>query len=279
MLIWHRGAIIPANNLRVEVADSAFEHGLGLFETLRAAQGHPLWLGRHLERMSNSARALGLPTLTADDLPDEFAIRELLQADSRTDALIRITRTGGGAVAPTLWVRTGPMPLEIPEPGATIVEASFRVDCDDPLARHKTLNYWARRIAYDRALEQGGHEALILDGFGRPCEGSRTNLFLVLGESIVTPPLTSPIVPGLMRRAVIECAVEIGLHVCETPLSQEDLRGCSEVFLTNSVRGIIHVARLIGTVNRRLSGDLATVALLRRALTDSWLEASEGGRL
>lgn len=279
MLVWHRGHIIPADSLRVEVADSVFEHGLGLFETLRASQGRPLWLGRHLERMARSAQVLGLPPLTVNDLPDERSIQDLLQADSRTNALVRITRTGGGAVAPTLWVRTGPLPLDIPKLGATIIEAPFRVDCDDPLARHKTLNYWARRIAYDRAVEQGGHEALIFDRRDRPCEGSRTNLFVVNGDTVVTPPLTDPIVPGLMRRAVIESAVEIGLRVVEASLSQDDLRNCSEIFLTNSVRGIIPVVRLMGTVDRRLSGDFPTVALLRQTLTDASFEEPERSQL
>src|SRR5262249_51940584 len=76
-------------------------------------------------------------------------------------------------------------------------------------------------------------------------EGSRTNVFLFRDGALVTPSLDGPIVPGIMRGLVIELARGIGLDVWEEKAMTEPwLEGASEVFLTNSVRGIIPVARV-----------------------------------
>ncbi len=75
-MIWVGGAVVPDDALRISVTDRTFEHGLGLFETLRTWNGHAPLLDRHLARMTGSARALGLP-LDPDALPDAGAVAAL----------------------------------------------------------------------------------------------------------------------------------------------------------------------------------------------------------
>ena len=60
-MIWVDGKIVDDNELKISASDRAFEHGLGLFETLRTWHGGAPLLERHLDRMERSARALGLP--------------------------------------------------------------------------------------------------------------------------------------------------------------------------------------------------------------------------
>ena len=126
--------------------------------------------------------------------------------------------------------------------------APWPIVYDDPLARHKSLNYWSRRLAFEEARRRGADEALFSTPDGRIWEGSRTNLFLVRDETLWTPGLEGPIVPGIMRGLVLELAPALGLAIREGDLSGHDLDEAEEVFLTNAVRGIIPVARASGRV-------------------------------
>lgn len=245
-MIWVAGRIVRDDELSVSVLDRTFEHGLGLFETLRTWNGKAVLLDRHLGRMRNSASALGL-SLDPISLPNEQAVSWLLDAEQIDgDAMLRIVASGGLSVASNsvVWMRALPLPPPLAHHhGAQICLGDWPVFHNDPLARHKALSYWTRRLAYDRARSMGFDESLSMASYWTCWEGSRTNLFMIEGDSLVTPSTKGPIVPGVMRAFLLECAAEIPLNVVQTEeLTHERLRDAHEVFLTNSVRGIIPVA-------------------------------------
>ena len=251
-MIWTCGEIIADEALRISVLDRTFEHGLGLFETFRTWEGHPTLLDRHLERMSHSSRALNLG-LKADDLPDKAAVDRLREANGvpvRQDVRVRITLTGGiltgsaPGYSPTLWMATGPLPYPTRIGGARILR-SILVDPDDPLIRHKTLNYWRRRIEQDRSANDFADEVLCVTPDRLICEGTRSNLFLVSAGRLITPGTNGPLLDGVMRRVVIERARYCGIKVVEGPVSLDAIALADEAFLTNSVRGILPVSRLL----------------------------------
>jgi branched-chain amino acid aminotransferase len=244
-LLWIEGRIAPENELAILVADRTFEHGLGLFETLRTWDGRPALLGRHLARLARSADALGLP-LDPASLPDAEAVAALRRANGDgKDVLVRITLSGGGdgGEAGSLWMRTAPLPPPPPAGGVALAPAPWAISAGDPLARHKTLNYWSKRLAHGRGREQGADEVLLATPDGRVWEGSRTNLFLVRGDALLTPGLDGPVLPGVMRAVVLEMAEGVGLSPREGDVTAADLDAADELFLTNSVRGIVPVGR------------------------------------
>jgi branched-subunit amino acid aminotransferase/4-amino-4-deoxychorismate lyase len=251
-MIWTRGELLPDDALRVSVLDQTFEHGLGLFETLRTWNGHPTLLGRHLERLRRSARSLGLP-LESDQLPDARAVTAIADTSRFApgeDVRIRITLSGGLATGggdshrSVLWMAAGPLPPPSWARSA-IIEESILVDPADPLARHKTLNHWRRRIEYSRAVESGADEVLCLTPDGTVCEACRFNIFLVEGQCLLTPGIDGPLLAGIMRRVVLDRARRLGLEVSERRVSRESLAGADEAFLTNAVRGMLPIARLL----------------------------------
>jgi branched-subunit amino acid aminotransferase/4-amino-4-deoxychorismate lyase len=274
-MLWARGEIIRDDALTVSVLDRTFEHGLGLFETFRTWNRHPTLLHRHLERLTKSARALGLP-LEPGQLPDSRAVVDLIAASRHVlthgqDARVRITLSGGLATTPPsgshLWMTVGPLPPPHPRPGL-IISKSFEVAADDPLARHKTLNYWRRRIAYAEAIVAGTDEILCATHDGCICETSRSNIFLVEGGRLYTPSLDGPLLPGVMRQVVVEKAGESGLKVEEVSLPVERIKRADEAFLTNSLRGVLPVAQLVGV-------ELQAPGRITRQLWDCvlpWLE-------
>jgi branched-subunit amino acid aminotransferase/4-amino-4-deoxychorismate lyase len=261
-MIWAEGRIIADDVLKVSALDRTFEHGLGLFETLRTWNGRAPLLDRHLSRMARSARALGVP-IDSVRLPDADEVAELVEASRLGgNVLLRITLTGGrsesgGAV---LWVRAAPLPPPTRRGGARVTVGDWVVNAGDPMTRHKTLNYWSRRIAhesarrcgFDEVLSLGSHlgpDGTVLGAGGTVWEGNRTNLFAVKNRSLFTPTTKGPIVPGVMRQLVLDRAVDLAFETVGDggSLTLRHLRAADEVFLTNSVRGLIPVARVMAT--------------------------------
>ncbi len=277
-MIWVHGEIIADDALRISVLDRTFEHGLGLFETFRTWNGHATLLHRHLERLSRSAVALGLP-LESSQLPDAAAVFQLIEANrplltDAEDVRLRLTLSGGVATTPlsnsVLWMTAGRLPPPIPEPGVVITQY-IQVNADDELSRHKTLNYWRKRISHAQALENGSHEVICVTPERAICEATRANVFLVKGDRLSTPGLDGPLLPGIMRKLVLERASRIGIEFEEGSLSIERLFSVDEAFLTSSLRGIVPIARLMdhelsapGPVTRQLQDELS-----------AWLSSSE----
>ena len=138
----------------------------------------------------------------------------------------------------------GALPAPLPQSGA-VIRQSIQIADDHPLARHKTLNYWRMRIAYDAALAARSDEVLCMTPAGLLCEGTRSNLFFVFGRRLVTPSADGPLLPGIMRRLVIEHAGRVGLQTVEAPLPLEEVATADEAFLTSSVRGVAPIAALM----------------------------------
>ncbi len=262
-MIWVRGRIVPDDALAISVLDRTFEHGLGLFETLRTWKGQPTLLPRHLERLTHSAAELRLP-LDRKALPDRKAVRDLLAADGRdTDAILRITLSGGisEASGSTLWMRSFALP---PAAAVDMILGPASPARTDVLARHKTLNYWQNRIAYESARSGGFDECVTISPDGSLWEGSRSNLFVVMEDQILTPPNAGNVLPGIMRGVILERGTRLGLEIREGSLSLLDrLLRPEEVFLSNSVRGIMPVRQwgdahfpAPGAVTRRLWDDI-----------------------
>lgn len=269
-MIWYRGEIVADDALKLSVLDRTFEHGLGLFETLRTWNGHPALLPHHRQRMLDSASELGL-AIDPAQFPDARAVAALVRATQGAqrpgpslELRLRITLSGGTTRSEQpgahLWATAGPLPPPLPKSGA-VIKRSIEVAVDDPLARHKTLNYWRKRIAYESALADGSDEALCMTPAGLVCEGTRSNLFVVFGERVWTPSADGPLLPGIMRRLVLEQAARLGLETVEAALPIARLTTADEAFLTSSVRGVAPIAVLMqaqfaapGPVTSRLWG-------------------------
>lgn len=242
-MIWYRGQIMAEEKMRVDPRDRTFEHGLGLFETFRTWNGRASLIGRHRDRIRRSAESLGLD-FDPVELPDEEAVR-LLRGENSGDLRLRIVMSGGFEGRSTVWMTAGPLPPASKTGGARIDRSRF-ADPDDPLARHKTLNYWRQRIEQERAAAEGADEVLSVTPDGRICEGLRSNLFLVRKGRLFTPTTDLPILPGVMREAVIDRARSVGIEVVEGTIRIEEIADFDEAFLTNSVRGMLPVSRLLG---------------------------------
>jgi branched-chain amino acid aminotransferase len=222
------------------------DHGLlvgdGVFETLKVTESGAFAVRRHLNRLTRSAAALHLPA------PDHHQIREAIDAvlvdRDFPRGKLRITYTGGlgplGSEAaygpPTLIVALAPVD---PAPSLTsIVTAPWTRNEHGALAGVKSTSYAenVRGLAY--AAERGASEAIFLNTADDLCEGTGTNTFVVFGETVITPPLTSGPLSGITRELIMEWSA-----VQERELTLEEAKRADELFLTSSMRDIQGIER------------------------------------
>lgn len=124
--------------------------------------------------------------------------------------------------------------------------AEFRRDSQSPLSRVLTTNYLTNYMAKQEAMDTGADEALMENERGLLVEGSSSNIFVVMGRMLLTPPLKDGAVPGTTREAILELAPELGFEGGEWSINAGDLLQSREAFLTNSTLGIMPLTRLRG---------------------------------
>jgi branched-chain amino acid aminotransferase len=249
--IYLNGELVCGGEAHVPVSNPSFLHGVGLFETLRTYDGKPFRLAEHVERLRRSADRLNMPL---GDTPARIpaAVEQVLAANNLKSARVRITVTPPGSTdqphAVTLLVRAEEArgyPPELYERGMTVcVINRFRQSRHDPLAGHKTTSYFPRLLALRDAQDQHCGEAFWFTPENLLAEGCMTNVFVVRDGRLRTPPLDTPVLPGVTRAAVIELAHANGIAAEEAPCTIDDLLGAQEVFLTNAVMEIMPVTRI-----------------------------------
>jgi branched-chain amino acid aminotransferase len=235
--VWIGGTVVPPDEARVSVFDHGFTVGDGVFETLKVVDGQAFALRRHLERLRRSATGLGLEVPLSDDKM-RAAIDETLTTAGPSVGRIRVTLTGGLAplgsgragVAPTLVIAVSPQDPWGPE--TTAVTVPWPRNERSAVTGLKTTSYAENVVALSEAHKVGATEAIFGNLAGNVCEGTGTNVFVVLGGRLVTPPLLAGCLAGVTRALLLELLDEAE----EDDLPMAALAQADEVLLTSSVR-------------------------------------------
>lgn len=256
-IIYFNGHLVPRAEAKLSPFDHGFLYGYGLFETMRAYEGHIFRLDRHLTRLRCSAESLGLrPKLDAFDL--ENACVETLQANKLKDARVRLTITAGeGDMTPDLNTCSNltvlvaarnfvPLPPERYEQGFKAALSFLRRDSQSPLSRLKCTCYVSNILARMEAKAAGCDEAIMLNELGYIAEGSTANIFLVSKGELSTPSLESGILPGITREAVLEIARDLNIKTVERQVELRELSRAEEAFVTNSIIEVMPLTWLNG---------------------------------
>ncbi|WP_093801817.1 aminotransferase class IV [Streptomyces sp. Wb2n-11] len=250
MKLWVDGGLRDAATARVSVLDHGLTVGDGIFETVKATGGRTFALTRHLERLARSACGLGLPEPDLDEV--RRACAAVLEANPMELGRLRITYTGGlsplgserGDTGPTLVVALGEAGRR-PDSTAVITVPWTRNE-RGALTGLKTTSYAENVVALARAREEGASEALFANTVGQLCEGTGSNVFVVLDGQLFTPPVSSGCLAGITRALAAEWT---GAREADLPL--DVLERADEVFLTSTLRDVQAVHRIDG---RQLPG-------------------------
>lgn len=251
--------LVDVDKARVSVSDSGFLYGAGLFETMRSCNGVVFALDDHLGRLFRSAEALSIDS-SYDKQYITDAIYKVLKANKLSDARLRLTLTAGPMTAneeqrkSTLLITAAklrPYPAEYYKNGVMVVLCPFKQNPADPVYGHKTTSYLSRMIALDMARRKRAAEALWFTVDNRLAEGCISNVFLVKDSGLYTPPVATPVLPGMARKTVCRLAAESSMKLEERNLFIADLLGADEIFLTNVIMQVLPVCK----VERHTVGD------------------------
>jgi len=255
-LCWIDDSIIPAGQASVSVFDHGLLYGDGVFEGLRFYHGRTFMLEAHLERLEQSAAAIGL-VLPRNRQQITAAIESLVEAYPGDSGYLRLVVTRGpGSLGidprscnrPVLFIIADElrvMSVSDPSEGVSLHVAGTRrmpAQCLSP--EIKSLNYLNNILARIEANRAGMDEALMLNLEGFVSEGSVDNLFVVADGVLKTPPVSDGLLAGITRAVVIEVAAEAGIACEETSLRLEDLLQAEECFLTGTGAELIPVRQI-----------------------------------
>jgi branched-chain amino acid aminotransferase len=250
-LIYLNGRLIPRFEAKLSPFDHGFLYGYGLFETMRAYNGHIFRLDSHLTRLRCSAESIGLThsILTTEEGKQSLkaACMATLEANELKDARIRLTVSAGEGdmtpdsstcPSPTILITAQnlvPLPLEKYETGFKAVVSFLRRNSQSPLSRLKSTCYMENVLARTAARAAGYDEAIFLNEQGYLAEGSSTNIFLVSNGELITPSFESGVLPGITRDAFLEIARTSNIKATERWVELNELIKAEEAFVTNSI--------------------------------------------
>jgi branched-chain amino acid aminotransferase len=242
--VWLNGALLSANEARIDPADRGFTLGDGVFETLCAVAGKPAYLDRHLARLRHGASVLGI-VLQNTDSALEAALHDVAGGQ---DCALRLTLTRGpaprgvlpsGVVQPTILITAVPLPEPLP-PARVMISQATRRNEHSPLARIKSLNYGDSILARQEAARNGFDDALLLNTAAHLAEATAANVFLLLDNEWITPPVADGALPGIKRAMILAAG-----HAVEQRITYSDVTGAEAGVLINAL-GARHLAAIDG---------------------------------
>lgn len=246
--LWCNGQWLDALDFMTSPTDRGLLHGLGLFETILAIDGEPVFAERHIERFTSSCERLGWRLQVRDlreIMVELLALNDLASGRSR----IRLAISAGSGLVHDLALGTDHVvwmtAVFAPDPplAATVNLSPWVRNERSALAGLKCASYAENLIALEHAARLGFEETVFLNSAGQVCEAATSNLFVVRDGEVSTPSISSGCLRGITRSVVIELAETHQIACRECNLTADDLHSADELFLTSSIRGLMGVAR------------------------------------
>ncbi len=204
--------------------------GSGIFETVRTEDSRPQLLSRHMRRVLLSARHLGLSLPNEDHILD--AIEHVISAEPHPVGRLRLS------FSPDRFVATHEAYLS---KTSHLVVGIYRTSGSTSERQHKVFPYTHHLDLLAKATAQGVDEFICIDELGRVTEGAVSNVALRIAGQWITPPITSGILPGVIRALAIE---RCDFLVRE--ISENDLMSCDGAIAMSSLKIALPIASLNG---------------------------------
>ncbi len=264
-VVYVNGTITPADHAVVPVFDHGFLYGEGVYETLRTYGRVPFAFDAHMARLRRSADLIALDVPMTDEAMLAAVNATIAAGDSPADAelYIRILLTRGvGELTYDLSATPRPTLVIIVRTLKAFPETNYtrgiRVVISGVRRNHPTAlnpmvksnNLMNTALAMQDGYRRGADEVVLLNHDGFVTECSQSNIFIVAGGVVCTPPLDAGLLPGITRALVLQCAREAGIAVEERALTADDVLNADEVFITGTTREITPVT----TVDDRAIG-------------------------
>jgi branched-chain amino acid aminotransferase len=222
--------ILKCENFR----DSDVLEGTSLYEVIRIIDGIPLFLEKHLERLKYSSNIVKLRLwMEINEIKNK--ISEVIKVNNIFDGNVKIVfnfnkndESEKNTFLAYFIPHHYPSEKQYSEGVKTIL---FFAERNNPNA--KVVNDNLRRRTDEKMKETGSYEALLVDKSGNITEGSRSNIFMVKGDVVISAPL-GDVLPGITRQSIIDICSQEGLNFREERVSYKDLKAIDALFITGT---------------------------------------------
>jgi branched-chain amino acid aminotransferase len=242
----HNDEIRDAGDRIVSPGQVGFVNGWGIFSTIRVQDGVLFAWERHWARMMRDAARMRVP-FPEDPKSLEQRLYRLIDANHATNSTLRvvIVRNRGG-----MFEGPAERAFETIAFTAPLKDWGEAVQLGVvPQARHAASEFagtkylsWSENLTrYERAHDQGFDEVVLLNERDEVAECTSANIFIVTGDRVFTPPLSSGCLPGVTRALLLEEIRVPGILVSEKVLYMADLESADEIFITSTTRDLMAV--------------------------------------
>lgn len=245
--------MLEASKCALSTENRAFRYGDGVFETIRIANGKPLFFQDHYARLIRGLKNMEMAIDTSFSQENLHSQINELNAKNGIEegGRCRVTcfRNPGGYYRPenlhfSYIIET--IPIETNQYVLNTEGLKLGIYNNVPVAVNKlsadkTLNRQIQILAGIYASGNKFDDCLLLNHKGWIAEAISSNVFLLIEGVLYTPDLASGCVSGVMRKQIMSLARQLNIGVVETSITIETIDKCSELFLTNVIRGITWV--------------------------------------
>jgi len=246
--VYLNGRYLPIEDAHISVLDRGFLFGDGVYEVIPAYRGRLFEFEAHMARLDNSLACIHIGN--PHSLEEWRGIFAPLLEDG-TDQYIYLQITRGAApkrdhlfpehVVPTVFALSAAIP---PYPNR---DTGIKAVClEDSRWQHchiKAITLLANVLLRQEAFEHGSAEAILIKN-GFVTEGSSSNVFVVKGGVLLTPPLSEGILAGITRQVILKIAETAHIPCREQAFSIDELRQADEIWIASSIREIVPVVEL-----------------------------------
>lgn len=247
------GDFLPLEEAKISTQDRGFLFGDGVYEVIPVFQKKLFQLDAHLDRLRKSLTAISIQDPYSDE-QWKTLLHDLMSKHPWNDQFIylQITRgiqlvrdhTPDKNLTPTVYAYSNPLkPVSesILQNGIKVVtlEDIRWLRCD--IKATTLLPNVMMKIA---AKEQGADDAILIGRDGLISEGTASNVFIVKDDTLLTPPLSDRILPGITRMVIEKIANDHSIKLIEQTLTLADLEAADEIWLTSSTKDALPVCLL-----------------------------------
>ena len=281
--VWADGRLVEATTPVIRAEDEGFLLGLSVFDSILLEDGCLYFLEQHLARLERGAAELGIAWPPPFDA--RCALQEMRAAIGEHNCILRVTLTRGVPErGPSLIVTARDLGATPPQ-GVVVYLSSYRKLAGDALEELKSTNRLRNVLAREEAQAHGAWEALLRNHDGDISEGTISNLFVVLGGVLVTPPTERGCLSGIVREQILNdlkrrpLRLEDGRSVptAVRRVEESELARAQEAFLTNTSGRVLPIVEVrgLGSGSHTLPGALGEVT---RAVRERLRELEEAYR-
>jgi 4-amino-4-deoxychorismate lyase len=217
--------------------------GEGLIETIRIENHQPCYSQQHWQRMQQSALRLNIPFNFSPAMWEKKLIQCIHFAELKTGGvrvLLGSTDAQRGltarADASSLSCVAFSYPI-VPHP-VRLIRASWLRDANNPIYQFKSINYLEAIWACKQAAQKAADDVLFFNLSNHATETAIANFFIIKNNHVMTPLLTSGVLPGIIRHRLINLCTKSGVQCSETELASDIIDQADAAFVTNALQGI-----------------------------------------